>query len=557
MKKGAKTLSIIGVMLLCIIALVIFFMFLSNKPGDTVYIAALSGDVTIADSIDQDNRKTAVVGMALKDGNIVLTGERAACVLSYEKEANAKDNFVNIGENSQIHLQNANRQTGYNYHVAYGSLICNMPNTTNVETSISTNAYVLTTANVIAKADYDADINSGKVYVFDGNPTLQVVQPSGSNGDTETLLKNSVCAVRLMNDGTVGFGRLNTGFGLDDFKAQDLKVMSGIANNWSERVSYSVSEFEQAFQTAGDHDRYVSTPATVSTMKTTMPVEITDDEPVEITYETNETFEIIETVDVSDMGSTTDDVVTTTTSSSAITIATTASTVVTTSVTTPVSTTTVATPSAHYTGKSPVVVNPSYGDIKGYYTAFTRPTLVDLPDDEPIDIPDDFTDTAVSTTKPSYVSTTKPSYTQQTQSSNKPSMPPAQVDTDAVHTVVFTYRDNESEYWAIQLVKHGDAAIEPDIPEIEGKHFVRWDTDFSCVTSDMTINGVFADGNDANVKYTVNLYVNDKLWKTVSVKHGESVKLAEEPVVSGKNFVGWSDSLTNVTSDMTIFALFG
>lgn len=554
MKKGTKVLSIIGVSLLCIVALAVFFTFLFNKPGDIVYITALSGDVIIADSTDLNNQKPAVVGMTLTNGDIVLTGERAACVLSYEKEAGAKDNFINIGEKSQVHLQNSNRQTGYNYHVVYGSLICNMPNVTNIETSVSTKAYVLSTANIIAKADYDTETNAGKVYVFDGNPRLQIIQPSGSNGNTETLLKNSVCAVRLMDDGTVGFGRLNTGFGLDDFKAQDLQVMSGIANNWSERVSYSVSEFEQAFQSAGDHDYYVTTPATVGTLHTTMsPVEIVDDEPVDITTDAStETIEPVETVEVVEPS------VTTSSSTTVVTTVTSSTTTMTT--TTPATTTTtpaiaVTTPSAYYTGESPIVLNPSYSDLKGYYTVFTRPTLVELPDDEPIDVPDDFTDSAISTTRPSYISTTKPSYTQ-APTIIKPSIPPAQVDTNASHTVVFTYRENENEYWAIQLVKHGDAAIAPDIPEIEGKHFVSWDTDFSCVTSDMTISGIFADGNDSNVKYTVNLYVSDKLWKTVSVKHGDSVKITDTPAVNGKTFVGWSDSLTNVTSDMTVFALF-
>ena len=108
----------------------------------------------------------------------------------------------------------------------------------------------------------------------------------------------------------------------------------------------------------------------------------------------------------------------------------------------------------------------------------------------------------------------------------------------------------------MQLVKRGQSAVAPAIPDVEGKYFVQWVRDFSCVTSDMTVTGIFADGVKPATDHTVKFYVDDVLWKTVTVKHGGNVKLVDLPTSDGKTFVGWSESVVNVTKDLTVFALF-
>ena len=91
-----------------------------------------------------------------------------------------------------------------------------------------------------------------------------------------------------------------------------------------------------------------------------------------------------------------------------------------------------------------------------------------------------------------------------------------------------------------------------------------WDKDFSCVTGNMTVTAIFDNDKNAKVSasakeyYTVKLYVEDKLWQTVTVKKGGAVNITGTPNSSDSSlvFCGWSDSLSNIQSDMTIFALF-
>lgn len=146
--------------------------------------------------------------------------------------------------------------------------------------------------------------------------------------------------------------------------------------------------------------------------------------------------------------------------------------------------------------------------------------------------------------------------TPKTSASSKSTTTAVKVDPDATYTVIFTYTEGDKQFWAMQLVKRGQSAVAPEIPDVEGKYFVQWDRDFSCVTSDMTVTGIFADGVKPATDHTVKFYVDDVLWKIVTVKHGGNVKLADLPMSDGKTFVGWSESVVNVTKDLTVFALF-
>lgn len=485
-KNGVLLLTII----LAIAFLIVFFVFLFNQPGHEVYIVDVTGDVSVGTSNDLNISTKAVPGMKLVESNIILTGNASSCTLSYEKKADLSKNVINVGENTQVNLYSKNAHGGYNFFVAYGSVICCMPNQSSLKTNISTSSCNLYAQDTIAKINYESDSKTSTVFVFDGNPSLQLIQPSGSMGKIETLLKNSVCAIRGMGDGTIGFGSLNVGFGLDSFSAQDLKTLSGIAGHWSERISYNLSDIETAFATADDNDHYVQTPATLATTV----AETSFDTSVITSFEntTTTSFSESETTVLS-----TSELISDTVSEE----------------TTSVSETTVVRTS------------------KPYVTTTTVSTIAEtVPTTLPEIVP-------VTTSMVSVVTT----------------LPPVTIDPETTHSVVFTYNVNGESYWAMQLVKHGQAAIAPDIPKISGCEFIKWDKDYSCVTSDMTINGLFESDS---TEYTVSLYVNDILWQKVKVQKGKDVLLLEQPVVSGKTFVGWSSALTNIQSDMSVFALF-
>lgn len=516
MKKTSKIVSLIVVSALCLAALAVLFTVLFSNAGDTMYIVSMTGDVQVGTAADLSDRQPAQVGMALTSGSIVMTGDKSSCVLAYKSDISNKDNCLNINKNSQVHLYKTNKDSGFDVVLANGSVICNMSENTNIDTTIATNSYNFYAANTIAKVDYDLDTTSGKVFVFDGNPVIQIIQPSGSAGKMETLLKNSVCAVRNLDDGTVGFGCLNTGFGLNEFSAQDLRTMSGIASVWSERVSYNVGDFERAFQTAKDYGDYTTVTAATFAAITEPTVVYTDE--IDTIESKDETVEVT-------------------------TAATTVSEPIVTTVSTPVS-------------SSAAIVTSTSVTTSGTTTSASSRTSVPYTTSK---LAEKTTSSSVSTTasNASTKSTTPViTTTPKTAASSKSTTTAVKVDPDATYTVIFTYTEGDKQFWAMQLVKRGQSAVAPEIPDVEGKYFVQWDRDFSCVTSDMTITGIFADGVKPVTNHTVKFYVDDVLWKTVTVKHGGNVRLADLSMSDGKTFVGWSESVVNVTKDLTVFALF-
>ena len=122
------------------------------------------------------------------------------------------------------------------------------------------------------------------------------------------------------------------------------------------------------------------------------------------------------------------------------------------------------------------------------------------------------------------------------------------------YTVRFFNADNHiiSE----QQVKKGGAAIEPTEAEraVDGRIFMSWDKDFSRVTADMDVYGLYRER-----EYVVRFYdANKKMISQQQVKRGDS---AIEPSaalrdVDGYIFVEWDKSFNNVTSDLEIYGVY-
>lgn len=120
------------------------------------------------------------------------------------------------------------------------------------------------------------------------------------------------------------------------------------------------------------------------------------------------------------------------------------------------------------------------------------------------------------------------------------------------YSVIFVDMDMVSVL-SLQKVAYGDAAQAPDIPVHEGYTFEKWDKDFSCVTSDMTIFAQYARNF-----YTVTFYDMDgqTVLSVQRVEHGKAAQAPEEPEHEGYTFLGWSADFECVTEDMSIYALF-
>lgn len=122
-----------------------------------------------------------------------------------------------------------------------------------------------------------------------------------------------------------------------------------------------------------------------------------------------------------------------------------------------------------------------------------------------------------------------------------------------VNTFTVTFKDGE-KVLETQTVEYEAAATAPDTARLsppEGKHFAKWDKDFSKVTEDIEVSAVY----ELN-EYTVTFKNGETTLKTEMVKHGFAATQPNVYDTATKKFVGWDKSFDNVTSDLIVNAKF-
>ena len=122
-----------------------------------------------------------------------------------------------------------------------------------------------------------------------------------------------------------------------------------------------------------------------------------------------------------------------------------------------------------------------------------------------------------------------------------------------VDTFTVTFKDGE-KVLETQTVEYEAAATAPDIARLsppEGKHFAKWDKDFSKVTENIEVSAVY----ELN-EYTVIFKNGATTLKTEMVKHGFAATPPNVFDTATKKFVGWDKPFDNVTSDLIVNAMF-
>ncbi len=104
-----------------------------------------------------------------------------------------------------------------------------------------------------------------------------------------------------------------------------------------------------------------------------------------------------------------------------------------------------------------------------------------------------------------------------------------------------------------QTVHWGHNATAPANPSQNGHTFSKWDSAFTKVTSDITVNTVY-DRNTYTVKF-VDSFTN-KVLKTQYVKYGDSATVPSVSAPTGYSLTGWDKSYTSVKSDLTVYTVY-
>ncbi len=114
-----------------------------------------------------------------------------------------------------------------------------------------------------------------------------------------------------------------------------------------------------------------------------------------------------------------------------------------------------------------------------------------------------------------------------------------------------TFKDGDAVL-DTQTVLEGSAATAPTSPVKEGYTFIGWDAEFDNVTSDLTVNAKWREGEAKT--YTVTFKDGDTVLKVQTVGEGEAAMPPEDPTKEGYTFDGWDLAFGNVTSDLTVSA---
>ena len=129
--------------------------------------------------------------------------------------------------------------------------------------------------------------------------------------------------------------------------------------------------------------------------------------------------------------------------------------------------------------------------------------------------------------------------------------PDTEVTISAGRMLVVTYKADGEIVDTVEVEYDSDASA-PAIPEKKGytQTDPSWDKDGVNITEDTEINAVYII-ND----YTITFVDENGTYKTVTVKHGESVEMPEAPTKDGYHAT-WETTIDKATGDATIKAVY-
>ena len=466
-------------------------------------VSDVNGNVVITDS--NGNSEELAVGRVLMQSDIITVND-GACTLAYSAKDGADENFVMIAPLSQVFVSDEFDGRGEDeLYLNRGSLIVNGLGAKKCGVKVRTDSSsVLTNGSVIRVAydmtEADGEISaSTNVASFGGASEIQLYNALGEKVDRNGNIGGAAepmgtgLSAKVMSGDPPSFDYLNIPTVLADYDAVTLRDLITISSTGE--LSFTAAEIKEA---------YDALPA-----------------------ETEETETETETEPETETETTTDTTIETTVSE---------------------------------TETEPETTE-----------ATTEPTT-----------------TTVTTTRPSETTV----YTTTTPASTTIKAPETTASRDLI-SVYIIIGDEITE----QQVPYGGNAIRPDDPYLDGKTFIGWDDSFENITEERTIIANFEDSapvltnstesdltfitepditlpiteqstdfmfindpNGGNAVFHNVTFIVDGMSYNVQVADGQN---AVPPVVppqvdsNGQNFLAWDQPLTNVTSDMTVFAVYG
>lgn len=479
------------------------------------------GSVSITSA---DVSENAVSGTSLKQGDVVTIGANSSCTIAYQGKKNSEKNYLVLGPETQIVISDKfNGKKDGEIFLRNGVIIANFADDDKASILVRTESSMTTLAKTVAKVAYSTNefMSYTELYTFMGNSQIQLYDSLGNTVNTPEYQIEKRWGRVIVSDeepedesdsDSVGgpyFDSLNADLDLNTLTAFDLKQLLTIAALIGDKFPYDTQELKALYELKAGDD--IDAEPIVEQTEATTSAD---------TYDNSDTVQTAAPIETSPPP-------TATTLPGNNTTARPQSPAVTTAPPQTQATTTASADSGNNTVHIVTI------DIDGEETIqeVVHGGNAVKPDDPVIDGM-----TFIGWDK-SFENITQDTIITALFNENSGS---------GTHTVTVVIGDRSSTI----NVEHGQPAPLPTDVSVEGYIFKGWDKDYSSITSDITITAIL----ERTEMHTVTFVVNNDTY-TVQVEHGGSVI---PPYIPPRDtgFVGWDKSLGNILTDTTITAVF-
>lgn len=487
-----------AVALAAIIAAIVIVAVGNSNKG--LYLTGSTGDVSVSNS-DKGTSVPAEENMKLSQGDVVTVSEGGSCILSYRTSKNKQDtNYMVVLPESQVFVTDKFKgSSDSELYLNRGTVISSNSEDLGASANIRTANAGVGTACSVSVVSYviDEEANYTEISSLGGNLYIQLYDDQGSAVNESEPLGPARKARVVSGKNGPYFAYLNENASPSDYTSEQLRQLFNISSYVN--LEFTSEELKAAYDAIPREEKSADEPEDLDSVTT----------PSISEAHSIQTADTITT----DTGTESD---------------------------TDTETTVITSETTEYTTTTTVSET----------TADTEDTEEDTEED---------TDTETEDTEE---------------------------DTDTEYEE--TYDDSENDYdndfesdiYTVYVVIDGVTteqevfagmnAVQPADPVIEGKKFIGWDGSFNNITSDTTITALFEDSSSGDSSDTSSVseasepiscnvtFVVDGIKYFTTVNYGGTAAAPVTPGADsqGRSFVGWDRSLSNITGDTTITAVF-
>lgn len=470
--KNIRTAVIAGLIAIAaIVAAIIIIVSGNAKKG--LYITSVSGDVSVSNS-DNGTSEAVSAEQKLSQGDIITVSEGGSATLTYRTSKNKDTNYLVVLPGSQVFVTDKFKgKEDAELYLNRGTVISSNSEDLGAVVNIRTANSGVGTACAVSTVSYviGEESNYTEVSSLGGNVYIQLYDDQGDAVNNSEPLGPARKARIISGKNGPYFAYLNENASPSDYDAHQLRELFTISSYV--KLSFTSEELKAAYDAIPKEDKSENEPEDLDTVTTPSISEAA-------------TIQTADTITTDELSSETDETVTTIITSESSETTTTEATTTTTAETTTT-------------------------------TASEEETETEEPDDYDDNDPDNDFDADIYT---------------------------VYVVIDGVTT--------EQEVFA------GGNAVQPADPIIDGKKFIGWDGSFNNITSDTTITALFEDADTGSSaeegSHTVTVIIGSNTT-TQTVKDGEAANIPATITLEGYTFKGWDKDFSKVTSDMTVTAI--